>query len=495
MVLFYIQLVSLMSKALFLKLKTLTKINFRRIFLYIFVFIFCLYIPKDPDLGWHLKYGEYLFENHQILRDNTFSSEMPDYKFVNHSWLSDLIVFLFYNFGGFFGIALLSSIVLTLTFFFFSKALKLIFFQEVFIFPLLLLFEAPLFKNSYRGQFLSFLGISLLFYILSKEDKKSLLFIPLLFLIWANLHGQFILGLGLFLIWIIFKLIRYLKNIPQLVNEAKFLSIIFLTTFLSTLLNPFGVKIYEEVFKHAANDYQKYITEWSPVEEYSIFWWYLIIWLLLLGISSLKIVFQKKLTKYFYYIFISLSILLISFHIGRYSWVALLISIPVIAQLFDFVGRANNFIKNSLINLLLVLGLTFLIFIKIPDIKLTKMNWEKYCQYLLCSPTSAQILENHLNSYNLLTDYNWGGWLIWNYPKIKPSIDGRMHLWKDEKGYSAFEEYIQIETNQTDIEQTKYDLVYISPRKPVFSKLIELYEQGKWEILYADEYAFIFKRK
>ena len=70
---------------------------------YIFVFIASLYLPTDPDLGWHLKYGEYFFQHHQILRDNTFSTMMPQYHWENGSWGTDIITYAIYKLGGFGG--------------------------------------------------------------------------------------------------------------------------------------------------------------------------------------------------------------------------------------------------------------------------------------------------------------------------------------------------------------------------------------------------------
>ncbi|MBI2019934.1 hypothetical protein HYS94_00740 [Candidatus Daviesbacteria bacterium] len=469
-----------------------------RIFIYSFIFIFCLYIPKDPDLGWHLKYGEYFFQHRQILMNNTFSVEMPDYKYINSAWLTDVITYLAYYLGGFWGISILAAVVLTLTFFFFSKASKLTLFQETFVLPLVLLFEAPLFRNSFRGYMLSFLGLSILFYILSKNSKKALLLLPPLFLIWVNFHGQFVLGLGLFLIWIAFKLgIDFLKSkdFSKLKYEAKFLSVIFLSSVLVTFINPFGADIYKEVFRHASNTSQKYIQEWSPVDDYSFFWWQLYVWLFLIGIGSLIIIYKKKLFEYAYFILLAFALLFASFEIRRYIWVTLLLSIPIIKHLFSFSDKLSNFLKNILISIMLILGLIFIIFIKIPDLKSVPMNWDTYCNYLYCSPKSAEFLESHLDSSTLLSDFNFGGWLIWNYPKIKPTIDGRMAFWQDETGYNAFYNYVLIETNQTDIDQTKYDLVYISIQKPLFGRLIQLVQEGKWEIIYDDPYAFIFKRK
>ena len=90
--------------------------------------------------------------------------------------------------------------------------------------------------------------------------------------------------------------------------------------------------------------------------------------------------------------------------------------------------------------------------------------------------------------------YNWGGWLIWNFPEIKPTIDGRMHLWKDENGYSGFDEFFAIEQNFIDVDRTKYDAVFISPEKHVYKRLIGLANEGKWKLVYSDNYSGVFVR-
>ena len=84
--------------------------------------------------------------------------------------------------------------------------------------------------------------------------------------------------------------------------------------------------------------------------------------------------------------------------------------------------------------------------------------------------------------------------MIWNYPEVKPSIDGRMHLWKDKTGHSAFSDYYAIEQNWKDVDKSKYDVALMWNDKPVYDRLEELVEKGKWEKLYEDDVAGVFVR-
>ena len=122
---------------------------------YLLVFLASLYIPKDPDLGWHLKYGEYFFQHGQILRDTIYSTMMPNFHWANSSWGIALLSYsIFYSFG-FFGLTIAAALIITLTFWVFSKAANLSFWDQTLLFPLLLFLEKPVNEVSLRGQLVS----------------------------------------------------------------------------------------------------------------------------------------------------------------------------------------------------------------------------------------------------------------------------------------------------------------------------------------------------
>src|SRR3989344_1731297 len=137
------------------------------------VFIASLSHPFDPDLGWHLKYGEYLFKNHSILRVNISSTEMAGYLWPNSSWGTDLISYATFASFGFLGLSILGALIITLTFFFFARGAKLGYFEQALIFPLVLYFLRPVNLVSFRGQLLSLLFLGILFYILTVYEERK----------------------------------------------------------------------------------------------------------------------------------------------------------------------------------------------------------------------------------------------------------------------------------------------------------------------------------
>jgi hypothetical protein len=470
------------------------------------IFISSIHTPMDPDLGWHLKYGEYFFENGKILRDNIFSQLMPDYKWNNSSWATDLITYQTFSNFGFIGLSLLGSLVITLTFFFLGKAAKLHIFEKVLLFPIILWFVLPVNQVAFRGQLISLLFIAIMYYLLSRyeENKKVILLLIPFFTLWSNLHGEFILGLALLGIWsIVFGLkeiyLNYRKNITKFFNDHKILILTVIGSGFSTLVNPFGIGIYLETIKHFGDPMQKSITEWQSPGDFTTVWWHQLFIALLGGIGiAMMGIGKKTLDKAPFYV-PSIVLFFLTFGVRRYAWPFYYSTVFLLKPIVSFLKPDKE--KHSLIAAF-VLGAIFLgfsIWGKYPFTNVKEMTWNDYCKKSVsCSPRAAQtVIAYNLNNDKLLTIYDYGGWLIWNYPQIKPTVDGRMHLWRDEKGYSGFEWFHQIEqgTNpDMDIDKTEYNAVLTSRKKPIYFRLVQLTKEGKWKSLHVDKYGAVFVR-
>lgn len=468
---------------------------------FVIVFVASLKYPIDRDLGWHLKYGEYFFTHNKLLGDNIFSTEMPAYKYINSAWGTDILTYLVFHNLGFIGISLLGALVITLTFYFFSKAASLSLYQQSILFPLILYMEQPVIGYSFRGQLVSLLGLGILYYILSRFEQKGnkiiLLVIPL-FLIWVNMHGQFLLGLGLFTLWMIFYLVRLYflraKKKTFLHAKSKLLFLTFIGTLIATILNPYGLKIHQEVFKHFENPLLLTIEEWSPPRWHSLIWQNLIVWTILICVTLVFLLFRKKILPNIFYIASTTILLLLSFNIRRYIWPMFFVSIPIVSQFIKKFEPSNKRIAIAISFAILIASYIYFSFIVFPKESLLSMGWNKYCYYVRCSPQSADYLQRQNFKGKLFSEYGWGGWLIWNYPSLKPSIDGRMAFWQDESGYNAFAKYYILENNLSDINNSKYDIVYIPPTKPIFNRMLQLAKEKKWKLVYQDGFAFIFVR-
>lgn len=186
----------------------------------------------------------------------------------------------------------------------------------------------------------------------------------------------------------------------------------------------------------------------------------------------------------------------LSWWVRRYAWSMYYLGIPLLKPIANFVKPDTE--KNARLSAitLFCFYIAFAIYIKMPFSQFSNMDWEIYCsEFNNCTAQSIEFVRDNKLTENLLSLYGWGGFMIWNYPEVKPSIDGRMHLWKDSKGYSAFSAYYALEQDWEDVDKSKYDAVLMWNDKPIYQRLEELVEQGKWEKRYEDEFAGVFVRK
>ena len=504
-------------------MKPLTKI-FDRVLLvlpYLTVFVYSLYRPSDPDLGWHLQFGEYFWQHGSILRDNTFSTMMADFHWANTSWLTDIIGFPIYHFGGFLGLSMAAALIVTATFYFFAKAFQLTLWQQTCIFPFVVYLENPVNAISFRGQQIALLFAGILYYLLSLYEKKPKvlwLAIPL-FWIWSAIDGEFILGLALFGLWIALYITknvwvavrqkkhtkdkkRFLLRISEIWhafrNEKKeifTLGLILLASLLATFINPFGYGLYTDALSHIGNPLLKDIAEYLPFNYLTQSWWNEVIVGIILVFGLFVLFFQESFLTYFPILGGGIVLYGLSLEIRRYAWPAYYLVFPLLAMTATFLKPDGKKATKIAATVLLFLFLGGALWFRYPFSKYTDYNWDMYCslQPDPCSAKSAEFLENHNLNKGLFSLYGWGGWLIWNYPQIKPSIDGRMHTWT-ENGYSAFTEYYSYEQNTKDIDESSYNVVYMTPDKPVYNQLDYLTKIGKWKQVYKDKDAGIFVR-
>lgn len=469
--------------------------------IYLSVFLGSLNLPTDPDLGWHLKYGEYFFRTGRILRDNIFSTMMPDYKWVNHSWASDLLAYFTFDNFGFLGVTLLGSLIITLTFYFFAKAFKLSLWDKAILFPIVLFLVSNVNAVSFRSQLISYLFTGALFYIISLYEQKprKLLWAIPLFLIWANFHGGFILGFILLVGYLGIKKIIEVKNnfdIRSIHKQIKFELFVLIVILFAALINPFGYGVYLESFNHFGNPWLKYVSEWSPFYNLSSQWWNLIIFMNLYLISVLILLLTGKIKERLPIAILILLFLALSLFERRYAWSMYYISFPVLLGISDFFKPNSKSNQVIFAGVLSVVVLTFILGLKLPFEKYLTMNWLEYCRTPAnqCSYGALEFVAENKLTKNLSTPYSWGGWMIWNFPNVKPSIDGRMHLWKDKNGYSAFAEYYTNVQDWKSIDKSKYDVVVVLKSKPMYRRLVKLTKEGKWKLVYRDRISAVFIR-
>ena len=187
-----------MIAGLALKLATKLKKHWLTIFLVLTGTLIIFNAPIDPDFGWHYKYGEYIFNNHALLRENTFSYTFQDYKWANSYWAAQIIFYVLYQFTGpvFMSLSLSFALVCLVVWILNSKELRANVVGKTMAFFVLMAYVSS-YLVTVRPMYFSTVFMLILLYILLFK-KGFIKFLPLLFLLWANFHADFTLGLFTF---------------------------------------------------------------------------------------------------------------------------------------------------------------------------------------------------------------------------------------------------------------------------------------------------------
>lgn len=192
------------------------------------------------DLGRHIRNGEFFFQNWHVVKTNFYSYTFPDFSTLNHHWGAGAFFYLIWKGFGFAGVEVFFIAVSLAAFAIFFKIAKdragLAIASLVAIPIIPLLAE----RTEIRPEALTYLfaGLFLLLLLKYQEDErkyKLLFLLPILEVLWVNVHIYFILGpviIGVFLLESLF------------VGRERFwkLLLILFVTSLAAFINSFGLE-------------------------------------------------------------------------------------------------------------------------------------------------------------------------------------------------------------------------------------------------------------
>ncbi|OGE31073.1 hypothetical protein A2631_05345 [Candidatus Daviesbacteria bacterium RIFCSPHIGHO2_01_FULL_44_29] len=475
----------------------------RKVFFLILLLLLVLLTLKgistlDPDFGWHLRIGQ-LILTLGIPQTDPFSYTMPSYHFVDHEWLTDIALAYLYPLIGYVGIAVIFA---SLTLF----ALYLVLGRPKDLFTLSIFTLAALVLIRFQGvrpQVISWFCLALLLRLLN--SRKFRWFIPPLFLIWANLHGGFVFGL---IILVIFTGVRFITE--RKINLSDVVSLAM--SFGVTLFNPYGLGLWQVVWESAKDSsLHSRIGEWVPF----VFSFHLpSILFLALSLS----LFAKYRSKHLAWINLSCILFLIAGLITSRNfplWV--MIALPLLIQdlnLFrleiskiKYSGARFRKISAGLVGVVsgLLLFESIWLGLKFAGIN-TSIDYPK---------NAVVYLRTHLPQGQIFADYDWGGYLIWQLPEKRVFIDGRMPSWRREiapagESIDAFAELLAIQEHPEKSQEIlkKYDVSTIlwpnpdyqpkdlfqlikeqlfGSKAPPKDSFIESLQSSGWKKVYSDD--------
>lgn len=508
------------------------------ILLILFGTAFLFETPYDPDFGWHYKYGEYLFQNGHLLKENIFSYTYQNYGWVSSYWIPQLLIYVSHHFLGNTLPTIITSIVFSILLYVLLKKTSKDFFSISFVF-ILTIISLKSFVITVRPLYFStILLLFLVHTLLQKENNK--IFIPFIFLFWANTHADFLLGLFILGIYCLsnfltatsapplniknilpsFKnkgyLLLYFKSFKKYLNELSknrdTVSLIFndfwvlFTSTAVTLINPYGIKLWSVLLNELNQPFRAFVQEWVPPNNVSF------LSILSSILVSAGLIFSLNLYKNIasnnsWNRFVIVLFYILGIKSVYFLRITVAISIFLILENIELIKKdVSPILQKKLKSMPSVIPTFILVFLFSFSLNMfvnnlfLSMNIKKWSVKNNYPYEAVTFIKNNPINGNMLNDYSWGGYLIWQLPEYKTFIDGRMTAWRDETGY-LMEDYRKISYSTKDNVDIlndylkKYDIKWIL-NKPD-SSLVKFLKENRsedWQTVFEDDVSVILKR-
>ncbi|MGB9071273.1 MAG: hypothetical protein WCC22_01260 [Terriglobales bacterium] len=402
----------------------------------------------DPDIWWHLRTGTWILQNHAVPHDGLFS-QSASLNWVDSSWGFDLLVAVAVKAVDLRGLPILRMVL------------------QVAIAAALFLLARGTRKNLWPAAILAAVAqycisgleprralVSVLFFAVSLAmllhsrrtgQIRPVLWLPLLFLIWANLDRQFAYGL---LALVLFCAVAIVEHLGRRSGSAWFeshrpnlsLSVsaaISGVCVLATLASPYTYHLHELIWQGATSTAVDYYLpdlhgmRFRQPQDY----------LLMLLVMAAFLTLGWRRSRDLFHISLLAVCSAVSFRLQRDSWLVALVAIGIIANAI-FVDERDEpqepvrpaWRREKLLTAALILVALAVSALQLPaqyEVLMTRVGQTFPVR------ASDYIRQNRLPQ-PLFNTYAWGGFLTWYLPEYPVVIDGRVDLYRDANNLPYF---------------------------------------------------------
>ncbi|HUO58624.1 MAG TPA: tetratricopeptide repeat protein [bacterium] len=462
---------------------------------------------NDSDLGYHLKGGEWILQNHSFPSKDTYTFTVSDHDYVDLHWLYQVVLYFLYKVAGYPALTLGNIPLILSVFYLLYRRIGLSRVERGVGLTLLVLAVLGCeLRFRVRPEVVTWALMGFTLFILDERARrgKNLLFLlPVLQLVWTNVEGLFVLGpllTGMYLISGYF----HDKNWDKELLKYGGLSL------LACLLNPYFLKgalfplalfqtLGGDVFKEGINEFH---SPWATggTMAFSPFWTYGAYKGFSLSLFALFIAtFRKRKLHEF---LVTGSFLYLSATAQRNIPLFLLAAVPIAAACWrelswSWVVWTNQkiFTKPAFAWGLALFALLLCPRIATDSYYVSERRFDRFGFGLdeLRQPVKAAefLAQNGLNG-KMLNHLNLGGWLDWKAPG-KTFLDGRLEVMGPEL-FAQYQESLKPGGLEPLLLKHGFDIIVTTPSAAP-QWLYSLHQRPDWRPVYLDETAAIFLRK
>lgn len=388
----------------------------------------------DPDIWWHLRTGQWVIEHHSVPYQDWFSSYGMGKPWAAYSWLFEILIYQLFSRFELIGLALyVYALLLAITTAFFMLVRR---FEQRLAHSIVISAGgvcALTHMATPRPWLFTILFFAIELHILISVRRsrkyRYLFYLVPLFVLWANLHIQFVYGLfALGLATLEEPIDRLLRReITREISDhplpLKEMMVVIAACALATLLNPYHWHIYQVTLDTARQGgLYGLISELSALEFRTLPEWLV----MLLALAAVFNLGKYSKLGTFWYMLLAAAIFL-SFRSKRDVWFLITVAITIIPLTRAAIGKsiADRIGKAQIIAVAVSNAAVLSLILALSGISNLHLANAVAAQYPVAA---ANFADQHQLARPLYNHFDWGGYLIWRLPNLPVSIDGRSNI-------------------------------------------------------------------
>ena len=453
----------------------------------------------DLDIWWHLKVGDWIVQHLAVPHTGILSRTAANRPWVAYSWGYEVLLSRAYDWFGLLGIGLYGTLLTLAVAFSVFWMLRRI--SGRFWVACLLAVACCysfLFDIMPRPVFFSMILFCVMLTLILEANRsgrvQTLYWLPLVFLLWSNLHIQFIYGLIalallLGIAWLQ-RIAAHFGSEPAFLEPPALpvgaLALVLAACVLATLIGPYSYHLYGVI-----RGYSRSKLPYSTIMELQALSFRSstnYVELLLVAAAFFAVGWQKKVDLF------KLALLavacIVAFRTMRDAWFLCLTAAAFIADgLVNEGAREPQEKPLELASVFAVVALVLLLFARATGF--TTRGLDRVVSSAF--PVNAvNFLRQNPPPGPLYNTFNWGGFLTWYMPQYPVSIDGRTDLYGEEMDAVSFETESGDLSYKTDPVLNESGVVLLRKTDGLVSAL-DL--DPRFRKTYEDEIAAVFVRQ
>lgn len=446
----------------------------------------------DPDLGWHLRNGQYILAHARLPSFDSFSFTAAGSPWLDHSWIPEALYALLYRCLGLTGIFVLFAVaVAALMVWIFRLCLPRA--EDPLAAAVATILGSLLAMVGFTPRpqlfaWLCFIGMFSILIRFRERGGAALWLIPFLFCLWINCHGSWALGLATLIIFffggLIPRDIGTLACSPWSRAQVKKLTITLLCSIAALFVNPFGWKLVlyplDLAFRQTLN--VGLISEWASVNFNDLRGIYVLVAIAAVFVLAL---IPRRPWRIDDALLVAFAVFCGLKHI-RFLVLTGIVLPPIVAPQIPRLSTYDVGHERRFLNGLIVASVCGMLVFWFPSNQLLQSEINQFFP----SRAVSYVREHHLKG-NIFNQYEWGGYLEWQIPELKVFVDSRTDIFEHKGVLGDYLAVVNIYNSQQILDEYHIDHVLFSSNSAL---AYFLSTNPQWECVYRDNQAVLYRR-